>query len=98
MDEEGITFFDSRASGDGELSRYSADVARVYAQCTDGPCTEEAIATALGLPVAAIAEPIGLLDERGLIFRDGRSLIGLALPRACYERQEAFAERQWAVA
>lgn len=99
LDAGGMTVFDSRREPEGSLLRLDRETAQVYAASAKEITTGEKIATSLGLEVAAVEGHLRQLDEAGLIFRDGRSLIGLALPRSSYAgKEQPYTNRMWAVA
>lgn len=98
---QGMTVFDSRESASGNTIEFDETETLVYSRIVDEPVGMRALVQMLG----AEQEPSGVLDavahfdEHGLIFRDGESFIGLALPRApVAEHGMAVRERAWAVA
>lgn len=99
MHDSGMTIFDSRRHADGEVRHVGLEMARIYGECVDDITTVEAIAETLGLPLGTVTAAIAEFLQQGLVFRDGRSLIGLALPREIYEPAAKLPqERRWAVA
>jgi ribosomal peptide maturation radical SAM protein 1 len=70
-----------RAGRDGTYTLEGA-LADLYLACSDRPTTVTAVAERLGgaLPVEAVTEMFDELTRNGLLFRDGRLALALALP------------------
>ena len=79
--DEGISFFDTRAQEEGVHYYFGPLTARVYSYCRDQPATIASVSRESGLGATEVSEQIALLDEHGLVFRDGKSFIGLAIPK-----------------
>jgi ribosomal peptide maturation radical SAM protein 1 len=98
--ENGMTVFDSRTSASGVTKELGEAEALVYASCVSEPTPVRALVANLRdeLDEVAIAAALDALEEHRLLFRDGGSVIGLALPRVLAERVERVAaSRAWAV-
>lgn len=99
LNAEGMTVFDSRRDPEGSWQLFGTETARVYEASAKEITTGEKIAASLGLRLTDVEAHLAQLDQAGLIFRDGRSLIGLALPHASYAgTEQPYTNRMWAVA
>lgn len=97
--ETGLRVFDSRADAEGREFLLYGDDALVYPWCAAAPITVEQLAEGLAdqLPPERVRAAVERLDAEALLFRDGRSVIGLALPRECCLPEHAEAEELAAI-
>jgi ribosomal peptide maturation radical SAM protein 1 len=94
----GVAFFDTRASEEGSTYQFGRLTAQVYRQCRDEITTVDTIAQRTGLTSESVQEQVRLLDGHGLIYREGKSIIGLAIPEqedltTAIDSLELFASR-----
>jgi hypothetical protein len=59
---------------------FEGTLADIYLACTDRPATAAAVRDRLGKPVGLIEEVFDEFQRRGLMFRDDKLAVALALP------------------
>lgn len=77
-----VQVHDQRQAGNAGTYTFEDTLADLYLACTDRPTTAAAVRERLGLrlPAGAIQEIFADLEQRGLLFLDGRFAVALALP------------------
>lgn len=77
-----LQIFDGRLPGEGKRYDFAAPLAEIYHAISDRPLTAAAVAEKVGLAGDAdeIVEALGLLEDKGLVMRDGDLFLALALP------------------
>ena len=97
---QGMTTFDSRESAGGVTIELDELETLVYIRTVDEPVATRALLQTLRSEQepSDVLDVIARLEQHGLIFRDGESLLGLALPRTPAKQVTAGRERAWAVA
>lgn len=94
--EDGIEFVDSRYQGEGTVTRFGVNHARVYAAMSHAiVSTSQLLADfADQLGPSTISEILTDFSRERLIYQEGLRIVGLAIPLAYYKRRAEAAQLQ----
>ena len=77
-----LQIIDGREPGEAKRYEFPSPLAEIYRAISDRPISAAAAAAKVGLEddAAEIAEALGVLEDKGLVMRDGDLFLALALP------------------